>query len=359
MVADVGADMPAHVDPERVGAGEDTGDASEKSPSAKQKRRSDVPLYRAWPSRNSFRCWGRCMMGGEQDCPVIPGFGWSWANACAWTCILVPSSVWFVWVLPYYWDMSGMVLILPVLAISFFCLATSFLCLTCCSDPGIIPRRKVILHTQTADDLTRLLGYNPLGTPDREPVHIRDQDVMLMVPPDLKSKGYCWCHTCEIVRPPRASHCPECDNCVLRFDHHCPFVNNCVGQRNYRFFIGFTTSVCCLAVVVIPSLAWYLLVTTESGQAMKEKSPIGANSSFMHYVLIGLGALAGIAALLLGVLWVYHLTLIARGKTTKEAWKGKKPVEGLGEDPTFCAPRGPQLFDVLARVPAELPANVP
>eukprot|EP00392_Amoebophrya_sp_AT5.2_P014356 g14505.t1 len=72
-----------------------------------------------------------------------------------------------------------------------------------------------------------------------------------VTPEHMYKKGYRYCATCQIIRPPRASHCPWCDNCVLKFDHHCPFVNNCIGERNYPAFFGFVTSVFCLGILVL------------------------------------------------------------------------------------------------------------
>ena len=47
------------------------------------------------------------------------------------------------------------------------------------------------------------------------------------------------CETCNIFRPPGASHCRECDNCVMNFDHHCNVASNCIGKRNHKYFFLF------------------------------------------------------------------------------------------------------------------------
>jgi len=232
---------------------------------------------------------------------------------------------------------------LPISVLVVFSITSGLLLATCCTDPGIIPRREVILATNCASDLEAALGYDVLGgsTNGAEPT----------LDPKLRNQGYRWCRTCRIVRPPRASHCSDCDNCVLRYDHHCPFVNNCVGQQNYHFFFGFITSVLVLSLLVIPSIMIFF-GSLDPQESLTEMTKLNGSMWGLFYVLIALGVLIIIAALLSLTLWSYHVFLILRGKTTKEYLKS---IPNIHEEPTLCAARGPALFNRWTMVdPAEM-----
>ena len=59
------------------------------------------------------------------------------------------------------------------------------------------------------------------------------------------------CNTCNIIRPPKTSHCVICDNCIMEMDHHCFYISNCIGIRNRKYFVfflfyGFILSILCI-----------------------------------------------------------------------------------------------------------------
>eukprot|EP00929_Paragymnodinium_shiwhaense_P102497 TRINITY_DN65696_c0_g1_i1.p1 TRINITY_DN65696_c0_g1~~TRINITY_DN65696_c0_g1_i1.p1 ORF type:complete len:462 (-),score=67.95 TRINITY_DN65696_c0_g1_i1:150-1535(-) len=304
-------------------------------------------LYSVWPSRSKFFCGGMGMTGGETELGITPNC--SVPNLCVWTCILAPCSLYFVWVFPHLWREGNYTMPLATLAVFF--MASGSLLATCCSDPGVLPRREVILATDTADKLQEVLGYDVLAR-GHVPRDGKGEGGRLQLPVELTSRGYRWCRTCRIVRPPRASHCPDCDNCVLRYDHHCPFVNNCVGQRNYHFFFGFVTSVLCLAIMVLPVLFWFLNSDNFEGAVDAMTTVSTGILKPVFYGLIAIGCLIAIAVLMAGLLWCYHCFLIATKRTTKEF---RKNLENVDEEPTLCGARGPRLFDPRAWVdPREL-----
>ncbi|CAD8049847.1 unnamed protein product [Paramecium primaurelia] len=63
-----------------------------------------------------------------------------------------------------------------------------------------------------------------------------------------------YCARCKIMRPPKSSHCYNCNNCVKMYDHHCTFMSNCIGQRNYRYFIGW------IYTLLIQCIIWYFVL---------------------------------------------------------------------------------------------------
>lgn len=293
-------------------------------------------LWEVWPAKSQFFCDGRCITG--------PFHG---ATMCAWICILLPSTIYAIFALPRCWrDWHPMV---PIAAIAVFGLTVLLLLFTCCTDPGVLPRRSLLLATGTADELSAVLGYNVLGTSNNSSGADDDRG---LISPELAGKGYRWCRTCQIVRPPRASHCPDCDHCVLRFDHHCPFVNNCIGQRNYRYFVGFVFSAVILGFCVIPPLLWFgTLGDTVGGQAPSEGGSGPELDQTAGILIITLCAIVGVISAILLAFLIYHIVLISMGKTTKEHLRGRQLH--VDADPTLFAPRGPQLFDPRRRLAAE------
>lgn len=298
-------------------------------------------VYKLWNGRSFFACGGRFMMGEP-----------SYEALFTWVCIIGVTLFYGIVAAPSVWKEWHP--LLPLCTLAMLAVTLALLLSTCCSDPGVIPRREVILSLGEGEQISELLGYNVLGAPGPPPSASSRDALAIMVPPELRQRGYKWCNTCEIVRPPRSSHCPYCDQCVLRFDHHCPFVMNCIGQRNYHTFVGFICSLGCLSVLVIPMLLWAGMGL--SGDEGSDDGTYGSvRGSTFGWIVVALAMLAGLLALGVLTFLGYHLFLIFTGQTTKEHWRGRGhgPL-GLAfqhdAEPTLLAARGPRLFDPRAWV---------
>lgn len=211
-----------------------------------------------------------------------------------------------------------------VVFVAYFLLLVAFVAFfrTCLRDPGILPRRDVLVSTTAApagrQQMRKLLSqYSSYfrRQPDevekarRESLERFEQvtDSISGLDDTAPADGF-WreyfsdskfahlrfCGTCHIKRPPKSSHCRYCDNCVLEFDHHCFWVGNCIGARNHGSFIMFLTAAGLSAgIFMLTSLVDILSEATEACH--------GGALNTDWWILAPL-VVAGVAALLP---WVY------------------------------------------------------
>ncbi|KAJ1528371.1 hypothetical protein ONE63_006788 [Megalurothrips usitatus] len=195
---------------------------------------------------------------------------------------------------------------IPVVGAFMFLFVMSTLLRTSFSDPGVIPRAT----PDEAAYIEKQIVPSNANSPTQRPPP-RTQEIRVRGHP-VKLK---YCFTCKIFRPPRASHCSLCDNCVERFDHHCPWVGNCVGKRNYRHFYLFIVSLAFLCVFIFACAVTHIILLTRDNRQFLEAvkdSPASVISGvicfFSVWTILGLSG--------------FHTYLTASNQTTNEDIKG-------------------------------------
>ena len=164
-----------------------------------------------------------------------------------------------------------------------------------CTDPGIIPRQ--------------------MGNPEAIFRKKREYNIV--------SNGsfvkFSYCYTCNIFRPPRTSHCAQCDNCCQRFDHHCMWLGNCIGKRNYKYFFLLVLT---LIINAFIEIIYNIVVVVQSFIDKEEKK---IKLRLVTIAVLSLVAFVDLMFIIffLGPLQFTHLNLLINNITFYEKVKKK------------------------------------
>lgn len=294
------------------------------------------------PGKNTFCCDGRVMMARQKGVFYLTLF-----------LIMGTCSLFFAFECPYL--AVHLSAAIPVFAVVLFLFVMAMLLRTSFSDPGVLPRALPEEANFIEMEIEAANGNVPAG--QRPPPRIRNVQINNQI---VKLK---YCYTCKIFRPPRASHCSICDNCVDRFDHHCPWVGNCVGKRNYRYFYLFTLSLSLLTIYIFTfDIVHVVLRSVDSGfvNTLKETPGTVVEVLVCFFTLWSVVGLTG-----------FHTYLISLNQTTNEdikgSWSGKNRIQNpyshkniiknCGE--VLCGPTYPSVLDRRGLMPEEPSVSTP
>ncbi|NWS75271.1 ZDHC9 Palmitoyltransferase, partial [Crotophaga sulcirostris] len=299
-------------------------------------RKKVVRKWEKLPGRNTFCCDGRIMMARQKGIFYLTLF-----------LILGTCALFFAFECRYLAVQLSPAI--PVFAAVLFLFAMATLLRTSFSDPGVIPRALPDEAAFIEMEIEATNGTVPQG--QRPPPRIKNFQINNQI---VKLK---YCYTCKIFRPPRASHCSICDNCVERFDHHCPWVGNCVGKRNYRYFYLFILSLSLLTIYIFTFNIVYVALTCleDSDTAGLGLFPGCSQSLTVLTVLevlicfFTLWSVVGLTG--------FHTFLVALNQTTNEdikgSWTGKNRVQNPYSHgnivknccEVLCGPLPPSVLD--------------
>ena len=148
---------------------------------------------------------------------------------------LLLTAPYLVFIIILIKEKDNLSIIYPIIITSlFYIIEILSIIIGGCSDPGIIARQPIDYYYSTNEPLLKYV--------------INGHIIILN-----------FCYSCSAYRPPRASHCSLCDNCVERFDHHCFWLGNCVGKRNYRYFYFLNFSIFCFGLFQICYSLYYII----------------------------------------------------------------------------------------------------
>ncbi|XP_010881024.1 probable palmitoyltransferase ZDHHC14 isoform X3 [Esox lucius] len=158
-----------------------------------KKKRTPRRKWQIFPGRNRFYCNGRVMMARQTGVFYL-----------TLVLIMVTSGLFFAFDCPFL--ASNLTPAIPVIGGVLFLFVLGMLLRASFSDPGVLPRAT----PDEAADLERQMdaANGSSGPGYRPPPRIRE---VVINGQTVKLK---YCFTCKIFRPPRASHCSLCDNCV-------------------------------------------------------------------------------------------------------------------------------------------------